>query len=109
MQMKNKKIASLLFTAIGVILLILAACGSQPQLTGDPARGGKLYDRWWVVLGAEARQLGDVIGYSCWQEAVDLFFRDFVLAFFPYLAIAVAALEVAFSRQYHEKVHINIK
>lgn len=52
--MINKKIASLLFATLGVTLLILAACGSQPQLTGDPARGGKLYDRWWAALGVEA-------------------------------------------------------
>ncbi len=47
--MQNKKIAPLLFVAIGVTL-ILAACGSKTQLAGNPARGGQLYDKWWVVL-----------------------------------------------------------
>ena len=33
--MQNKTIAPLLFAAIGITMLILAACGSQPQLAGN--------------------------------------------------------------------------
>jgi len=52
--MKNKKIVSLLFVAISAFMLILSACGSQTQLTGNPARGGQLYDEWWVIVEADA-------------------------------------------------------
>ena len=52
--MQNKTIVPLLFATIGITMLILAACGSQSQLTGNPARGGQLYDMWWVVIEADA-------------------------------------------------------
>jgi len=52
--MQNKKVFPLLIATIGVIMLILVACGSQPQSTGNLARGGQLYDEWWAVLGTDA-------------------------------------------------------
>jgi len=52
--MNSKQKIALLFLILGGISLILAACSSQPALVGNPARGGQLYDKWWVVLGVDA-------------------------------------------------------
>ncbi len=52
--MQNKKNALLLFVTISLFMLILAACASQSQFAGSPARGGQLYDNWWEVLEADA-------------------------------------------------------
>jgi thiosulfate dehydrogenase len=54
-----KKIAFLM----GAMVLALAACqqavpspvtSAPTELTGDPIRGGLLYDKWWVVLHVDA-------------------------------------------------------
>lgn len=50
--MHTKRVISYIILVLGAGVLIMAACA--PQLTGDPARGGQLYDRWWAVLGADA-------------------------------------------------------
>ena len=50
--MHTRKVISRIILVLGAGVLIMAACA--PQLTGNPARGGQLYDEWWGVLGTEA-------------------------------------------------------
>src|SRR3990172_16524 len=52
MHMHTRKVISRIILVLGAGVLIMAACA--PQLTGNPARGGQLYDEWWGVLGTEA-------------------------------------------------------
>ncbi len=69
----NKRVFSLFLIVVGA-MLVLVACGSQttetpvvvtdapvvteapipPSLSGDPIRGGLLYDEWYKVLGVDA-------------------------------------------------------
>jgi hypothetical protein len=48
---------------MGAMVLTLAACqqtvpppvtSAPTELTGDPIRGGLLYDKWWIVLSVDA-------------------------------------------------------
>ncbi len=68
--MYAKKNIPFLLTLLGALVILLAACGGEPaqtaapsaapvvtqpqQLSGNPARGGQLYDKWWGVLGVDA-------------------------------------------------------
>jgi len=52
--MNHKKLFPMFFLLAGGIVLILSACTSQSGLTGNPVRGGQLYDKWWVVIGVDA-------------------------------------------------------
>lgn len=52
--MNGRKIFMVTFLILGGLALILAACSAQPSLTGNPARGGQLYDNWRVVLDVDA-------------------------------------------------------
>ena len=71
----NKRVFSLFVIVLG-LMLVVAACGGQateapavvvtdapvvateapamPELSGDPLRGGQLYDEWTKVLGVDA-------------------------------------------------------
>jgi thiosulfate dehydrogenase len=57
MQMQNKKLFPLLLVSLGLLGMILAGCAAE--LTGNPARGGQLYDSWWTVLNMEEPPPGD--------------------------------------------------
>lgn len=52
--MHAKKIFPLVLVVLGVFAVILAGCASQQSsLTGNAARGGQLYDKWWSALGVD--------------------------------------------------------
>lgn len=53
--MQNRKMIPLLLMSLGIVMLIITACGAKAAaLTGNAARGGQLYDRWWTVLSLDA-------------------------------------------------------
>jgi thiosulfate dehydrogenase len=65
--MEKKRITQVIITSAALALIGVVAVGcttpaappttvpatSVPALSGDPVRGGLLYDEWWVVTGAE--------------------------------------------------------